>query len=209
MKRFITLLSLIISTAISLAAQPKIYIEGTMFPMARINETPLSFNFSYNEDDNLRESRPILILETGIQYRYSRWDFSLGLQISDLEFVGNPVVPYGDVTYNVWWMDVPMMASWTIMSADKMSLFAGIGPYLGFKLSETVSCYYTDEQFGNLDSGLTMKAGVCLWNHAMITLKYNHGFVDVFAAGAYPPTSRVHPSKAYRHSLGLFVGYLF
>jgi hypothetical protein len=82
----------------------------------------------------------------------------------------------------MYYVDVPVYAGYNI-PAGKVSFYAQAGPFIGFKLGESVSSDSdnggaTESGLGSLNAGLGAIFGVSI-NKFKIELGYQHGLVNV------------------------------
>lgn len=86
------------------------------------------------------------------------------------------------VTFNPFYLEVPVHLGYNYQASEALSLFADAGPYIGIGLFGKVDGHdvFSDEVGGKrFDVGLGVRAGVKVNNAVTVSAGYDFGLVDV------------------------------
>ncbi|MGI4862605.1 MAG: porin family protein [Janthinobacterium lividum] len=114
----------------------------------------------------------------------------------------------GDGKINLNYIDIPVLAK---IATGKTGLFFELGPQVGFlasaKAKDSNTSQDVKDAFKNVDFGYAAGVGFQVASSAMIGLRYNGGFTDVYKSVDFLGTNV--ETKAKNSAFQLYVGYMF
>ncbi|MDR1553917.1 MAG: PorT family protein [Prevotellaceae bacterium] len=108
---------------------------------------------------------------------------------------------FAEESLSMYYVDVPVYAGYNI-PAGKVSFYAQAGPFVGFKLGESISSDMADESgLGAINAGLGAIFGVSV-NRFKIEFGYQHGLMNILK-------EKIEGAKINLSSIFIGINYVF